>query len=337
MKFSRVVIPADHVASLTWCGDKIIDWVGGGRVFHLDGKCEDPRVYWAFPFDSVCATSDGRYAVIYQRLGTKALLLREGEVLRELNRSFYHAHVYEYPVCIWQTSDGRTLIAHCPERYCRIEIDDAETGRRLTDAVREPGDFFHSRLMVNASGTRMLSAGWVWHPWSGVVYFDISESLRNPTQLDKLLSRAPGSLNVCSAEEGSACWQTNERVLLGGSAEEDEPQVGVGEPRLHARGIAVYDVVCRNYLRSVVLAETPGTMMPLGENHAVCFYGHPRVVSLDSGKIVASWDDLDTGNQTSSILGRDTRIPPLAIDVKRSRFAVHGPGGINVIQMDLRN
>lgn len=305
-------------------------------MFHLDGSCEDPRVHWAYPFDAACATADGRYAVIYQRLGTKALLLRDGRVLRELNRSFYHAHVYEYPVCIWQTLDGRTLIAHCTERYCRIDIEDAETGERLTDAIREPEDFFHSRLMVNASGTRMLSAGWVWHPWSGVVYFDVSEALRNPSHLDKVQTRAPASLNVCLAEEGSACWQTNDRVLLGGSTEEEDESLEekeFGEPRLHARGIAVYDVVSHKYIRSVVLAETPGTMMPIGENNAVCFYEHPKVVSLDSGEVIASWDDLDTGNQTSSILGRDTRIPPLAVDAQRSRFAVHGPGGITVVQI----
>jgi len=333
MKLSRLVIPATNVASLTWCGDTLVDWIGGIKVFHLDGKSEGPRVNWAFPFDTVRATPNGRYAVIYQRLGTKAVLLHKGECVRELNRSFYCAHAYEYPMCIWQATDGRTLIAHCPEKYCRLDIDDAETGARLTNGVREPSDFFHSRLMVNATGTRLLSAGWVWHPCDGVVYYDVGEALRNPAHLDDIRNAAPGSRYVALAEESSACWQTTERVLLGGSSDEDEPQdediAEVGEPRVHARGIAVYDVVARVYTKSVVLAEMPGTMMPLGDKHVISFYRHPKIVSLDSGEVVASWDDLDTGNQSSSILSKETLIPPLATD-----FAVPGPGGINVIHVD---
>jgi len=165
-------------------------------VFYLDGRCEDPRIRWAFPFDAVKATADGRFAVIYQRLGTKALLLHEGKFLRELNRSFYHADVYEYPICIWQALDGRTLIAHCPQRYCRIDIEEAETGTCLTEGVREPRDFFHSRLMVNATRTRLLSAGWVWHPCDGVIYYDLAEALRDPTHLDEVRNSAPGSRYV---------------------------------------------------------------------------------------------------------------------------------------------
>lgn len=339
MQATRLVIPAASVASLAWCGDKLVDWVGGGKVFRLDGNCEDPRVNWAFPFDAVCATPDGRYAIIYQRLGTKALLLREGECLRQLNRSFYHAHTYEYPICIWQAPDGRTLIAHCPEQYCRIDIEDADTGERFTEGVREPRDFFHSRLMVNSTGTRLLSAGWVWHPCDAVVYYEVAEALRNPAHLDDIGASAPGSRNVGLAEESSACWQTPERVLLGGSSEEDEQQeadIGdIGEPRLHARGIAIYDVVSRCYVKSVVLAEIPGTIMPLGASHIVSFYRHPKIISLDSGEVVARWDDLDTGNQASSILTRDARIPPLAIDVQNRRFAVGGPCGIDIIQVIL--
>jgi hypothetical protein len=341
MKLSQSVIPATGVASLAWCGEKLVDWIGGSRVFHLDGKCEDARVIWAFSFDAVRSTSDGRYAILYQRLGTKALLLRDGQYLRELNRSFYHAHVYEYPVCIWQATDGRTLIAHCPERYCRIDIEDAETGACLTEGIRNPQDFFHSRLMVNSTGTRLLSAGWLWHPCDAVAYYDMAEALRNPTHLDGFPNAAPGSRYVGLAEENSACWQTTERVLLSGSAEEDDHQeeeiAEIGEPRLHARGLAVYDVGSRTYVKSAVLAEIAGTTMPIGESHLISFYRYPKLISLDSGEVVAKWEHLDTGNQTSSIIGRDTRIPPLAIDVEHRRFAVHGPDGIHVVQVNMND
>lgn len=338
MQISRLAIPGTDVGSLTWCGDMLVDWVRGGRVFYLDGRCEDPHVAWGFPFDAACATTNGRFAVVYQRLGTKALLLREGKILRELNRSYYCAHAYEHPVCIWQAPDGRTLVAHCPEAYRQIDIDDAETGIRLTKGARSPQDFFHSRLMVNANSTRLLSAGWVWHPWNGVVYYEIADVLRDPTHLDNTADHAPGSLDVCLAEEASACWQTTERVLLGASSEEEDPQNErarqIGEPRLHTGGIAVYDVASGKYTRSVVLGEPPGIMMPVGDLHAVCFYRHPKLVSLDSGEVVAEWEDLDTGQQVGSIIS-DAKLPPLAIDVQHQRFAVAGPKKITVVQIDL--
>lgn len=336
MKISRTEILANHVRSLVWQGDTLVDWVAGGAIFDLDGRSKPSRVNWAYPFDAACATPDGRYAIIYQRCGTKALLLRDGKLLRELNRSFYQAHVYEYPVCIWRAEDGRTLIAHCPERYCQIDIEDADTGVRLTQRERKPADFFHSRLMVNANGTRLLSAGWIWHPLSAVIYYDIAEALRNPKHLDSLDSTAPGSRNVSLAEEDSACWQTAERVLLGGGSEEDsvlDPEDAAIEPRLHKRGIAVYDVVTRTYIKSFVLDEVAGRMMPVGEEGAVCFCGHPRLVSLESGEVLCRWDDLDTGKTASSIIWNAT-IPPLATDAANRRFAVYNDGKITVIQID---
>ena len=338
LKISRHEIPG-RVASLVWQGDALVDWVGGGKAFYLDGKVKDPRIGWAYPFDAACATGDGRYAIIYQRCGTKGLLLRDGKLLRELNRSFYHAHVYEYPVCIWRASDGRTLIAHCPQDYCRLDIEDADTGVILTnDNLRRRRDFFHSRLMVNPNGTRLLSAGWFWHPWSAVVSYDIGEALLDPKHLDSVENSAPASRNVGLAEEGSACWLTTERVLLGGTGEEDsspdpEDVAEIGEPRCHARGIAIYDVVSRKYTKSLVFDEVPGTMMPVGNTHAVCFCGHPRLVSLESGEVIAGWDDLDTGKQVTSILW-DMKLPPLAIDSANRRFAVYGSENITVIQIE---
>ena len=337
MKFSRSVIPALNIRSLVWQGDALVDWVSGGRTFHLDGTFCDSRINWAFPFDAACATSDGRFAVIYQRCGTKALLLSGSECLRELNRSFYQAHAYEYPMWIWQAPDDRILIAHCPEHYNQIEIDDAQTGERLTQGKRTPGDFFHSRLRVNPAGTRLLSAGWAWHPWNNVLYFDIGEALHNPSHLDKTDDIAPHSFNVSLAEHSSACWQTDDRVLIAASAETEDAnevvEVDAPESRLRPNGIAVYDVPSRRYVKSVVLDELAGMMMPIGENHAVCFFKHPRIVDLDSGKTITQWDDLDTGTQTSSIIW-NAKLPALATDAENRRFAVAGANEITVIQIE---
>jgi hypothetical protein len=80
--------------------------------------------------------------VIYERLGTKGLLLHEGRIVRELDRSYYHASAYEYPVALFNDPDGRVLLAHCLGNYCRLELEEAETGRPLTaSADRKPSDF----------------------------------------------------------------------------------------------------------------------------------------------------------------------------------------------------
>jgi hypothetical protein len=85
-------------------------------VFHLDGAVEKAKVRWAFPFDAAQSTPDGRIAVIYQRRGTKGLVLRGERVLRELNRSFYHADAYEYPICHRATTspDSKDTTFGCP-------------------------------------------------------------------------------------------------------------------------------------------------------------------------------------------------------------------------------
>jgi len=57
----------------------------------------------------------------------------------------------------------------------------------------------------------------------------------------------------------TACWQTNDRVLIGASTEEEDPheviETKAPELRLRPRGIAVYDVVSSLYMKSVVLDE----------------------------------------------------------------------------------
>jgi hypothetical protein len=49
----------------------------------------------------------GEFAVIYTRLGTKGLVLHRGKIIREINRSFYHADVYEYPIGLAALKNGR--------------------------------------------------------------------------------------------------------------------------------------------------------------------------------------------------------------------------------------
>lgn len=258
----ETIIPAQGVRSLAWSGDELVDFAGGGTRYRMDGSIVEARVRWEYPFDAPVTAGD--FAVIYDRLGTKALLLKNGTLLRELNRSFYFAHTYEYPVCLVERG-GDVLLIHCPDDYNRLEIEDAETGACLTARQSPAADFFHSRLAVNGSGTRLLGAGWLWHPWDAVVYFDLEEALRNPEHLDLLDWCAPTPSDVGAVEERSACWLTDSQVVLAGG-DDDEGGSDVG---LLPNGLAVYDTSQRRVVSSASLGRPAGTMMGVGETHVL--------------------------------------------------------------------
>nr|MDO8116163.1 hypothetical protein [Candidatus Sigynarchaeota archaeon] len=73
--FKRYEIEPRYLQSLAWHGDSLIDVLGGNDIFHLDGMVEEQatsRIY-AYPFDSIVTCN--RFAVIYETLGTKGLVI----------------------------------------------------------------------------------------------------------------------------------------------------------------------------------------------------------------------------------------------------------------------
>lgn len=311
MQAERHFIPTlNPPRSLCWSGDGLVDWVDGGIHYALDGTVSDPHVRFSYRFDSAVTSGDGRYAVLYEALGTKGLVLREGKVLREINRSFYHADVYEYPVALGTLPSGRTLLAHCPDEYCRLELEDAETGARLTRRESESPDVFHSRLQFSRDGRYLLSAGWVWHPLDVVQVFDVPRALEAPETLDN----------------SDFLQMEDEDIELSGAAFGEPGQLVVNDGRLR-----VYSLSERRLLSTAPLEEPPGTLMALGE-YAVGFYQHPKLIELATGRIVARWPELATGLQTSSIRRHLEKLPPLAMDPAGRRFAVGTEKGIEVIQ-----
>ncbi len=311
----------------------------GGDAWSLDGTSRGAGRGWGYGrLDGAVADDSGRWAVVHERTGTAALLVHDGEIVRQLHRAPYHADSYLYPACLFRHA-GRLLLAHCPESYARIELDDAATGERLTrSATRVETDFFHSRLAVSPSGGMLLSAGWVWHPFDAVVWFDVAAALAHPPLLD-VLDGAPHGRDVCLAEHSSAAWIDDDRVVIGSSAEPEELEDAAAVdaeapgPRLHPRGLAVYRRSARAWERGVDLGDPPGEMMPVGADHVVTLFRHPRLVSLATGEVVHAWPDVDSGAAASSIVG-DRPLPAIALDPARARFAVAGPAGIDVVAID---
>lgn len=184
--FEEVRIPASEpVETLCWEGDTLVDWAAGNIRYFLDGTEARPSILRPFPFTRCVTSPSGEYAALYCPLRTKGIILRNGELIREINRSYYCSDVHEFPVILFQMKNGREVIAHCPEKYNRLEIDDLETGNRLTSLqAREPRDYFFSRLTVDPKGEYLMSAGWWWHPIDVVRLFHIETGLRDPAYFD---------------------------------------------------------------------------------------------------------------------------------------------------------
>lgn len=328
--FHEQTIEANGVESLVWDGDCVIDWAAGGHRYHIDGSIDRRSIYYAYSFDAAVTSPSGKYSVIYARTETKALLLQDGGIVRQLNRDFYQAKAYEYPITFAQLADGREVLIHCPESYCQLEIEEVETGKRLTGhRDRDAKDYFHSRLQVSPDGKWLMSRGWVWHPFSLVTIFDIEKAILDPKSLDEPTETAPSSWDLATAAF------LNQETLIVGSMDEfigeedsrpkDKPECG---------SIATWEIGREQFSRMCHIMDKPiGEMMPINEDHVVAFYEHPRVLNLQSGKVVHEWTHIDSGTQVCSIIW-DKLPPPIAIDSQNTRFAVGSDQAVHIVQID---
>lgn len=340
--FRQYIFTQSSVRSLCWRDDELVDWVSGGRAFALDGTEQIAKIMYADRFDSATASPDGRFAVIYERLGTKGLLVDDGKIVRELDRSRYKADAYEYPIALFNGPNGRLLLAHCPKEHGRIELEEVETGRPLTASPeRKPPDFFHSRLAASPQGKRLLSAGWVWHPWGSVICFDLARGLADVCHFDHNDTVAAYSRHVGLAEEDSACWLDDDRILIGASGEPEDPEESRETEaglRLLPRGLAVYDLAHNKCLQAFQLDEPPGTLFALGSQHVLSLYRHPKLIDVSTGQVLHVWKELDSGFQDSSIiwgLKEHKKPPPMAFDPTRNRFAIANGDTVTIIEFDV--
>lgn len=175
MKIHTIIPNISAVQSLAWSKGHLVDFATASSYWSGEnGFSPCLRYRFAYPFDAAVVSDDGVYAVLYQKLGTKGVLLKNGDLLREINRSYYHADMYEYPVAFFRAASGIQYLIHCPAAYNQLEFEEVDSGRVVSNiAGRKPADFFHSRLEVSANNKGLLSKGWIWHPIDMVAYFDL--------------------------------------------------------------------------------------------------------------------------------------------------------------------
>jgi hypothetical protein len=315
--------------SLGWLGDTLVDWVRGGRVYLLDGTIRESGVRYAYRFDSAKVSPTGEYAVLYEKLGTKGLLLKKGSVLREINRSFYQANVYEYPVEFF-VRDGNTYLVHAPLEYCRLDFEEVETGKLVTDIPnRKPIDVFHSRLEVSPNAVYLMSRGWVWHPLDVITLFDINACFEDPHKLD-----ANDLTPNFGAEISSASFIDDRTAIVGAAAGSLEFESGDAVPPKH---IARWNLSAKTLLPAQRIEDTFGSefgnLIAINDTYAWDLYKHLKLINLKTGIVETYYDDIPTGLQLSSIIHHVGDIPAVAYNRTTQTLAIGLQDRIEVLSL----
>jgi hypothetical protein len=332
------------VPALEWDGDDLVAPENGPIRWAPDGTKHEPRVFRTFggPFDRGVASACGRYRVLYAERGTKALLLDRGELVRELDRSYYHAEDFDYPAAVGALPDGRDVVVHCPKAYNELQIDDVHTGERLTVGPRRPQDVFHSRLSVSPDGNHLLAVGWVWHPFGVASVFSLPDALADPTTLDG--DGVAPLADVDAGEITCAGWLDADRIAVTTAYEEHatnaEKEAGTnagtgGDTDVGALGpgqVGVWSLRAGRWLHRSALAFEAGVTLVRGE-HLVTLHHHPRLVDPATGRVLAEWPEVPSGSWTYCFGVNHVPTPVAALHPDGTRLALATPGAITVIEL----
>ncbi|TRW22424.1 hypothetical protein FMM05_18140 [Flavobacterium zepuense] len=311
----RQTINTNYLETIDWLNGTIFDWASAGKIYYPDGQQGQVGQYhYSLDFDGSITSTDGQYAFIYQRLGTKGLLLKNGVLLREINRSYYCADTYEYPAA-FVTVNNTTYLIHCPNDYCQLDFEEVETGNIVTAIEgRKPSDVFHSRLSISPNGDYLMVCGWVWHPVELVDLFDIAECLKNPLLLDKTFSHNFG------IEIYSASFIDNEHILVASSDGElfdDEVP-----PILPPKHIAVWNFKNNELSKPVEVDNTTGNFFAINSRLAWDTYKFPKLIDIETGEIMDKLESVNSGIQSSSIYTNATNCPQIRFDRQSGIIAI---------------
>jgi hypothetical protein len=304
-----------------WDGDKLID-VATGRTMNDDGTVSSRGFYTPFAFDRALSVRSGDvlWSAVWQNRGTKALLFKNWRVHRELNRSYYCADDYDYPLALTRIHDGRVVVAHCPNSYDVVELEDAESGGTLWTRKTEKMEF-HSRLSFSENGEWLLSAGWFWHPVDGAWLCKVDIS--NPAS-DSEIDFSFG------AQIDGAAFLDNDHLVVSSTEDvinEETPATGIGPMQL-----GVWSIPEQKWVSMVPIDTVTGTIMPW-RSWLISFYEHPKAIELSTGKVVRVWKEIESGRQIGSIELGSPKPPAIAMNPQYGRFAVCGEKKVHVISL----
>lgn len=168
----------------------------------------------------------------------------------------------------------------------------------------------------------------MWHPVLVAHFHDLRQAIQEATALDRAAVVPPGAWEV-----GSAAFIDDDTALVGTTDEFFGDEGDAVDDRPGKYSVAKWRIGHDSYERTIRLDHSPGTLMPVGTDFVVTFYGHPRLYDLRSGILLAEWR-VDSGQQTGSISWQGLP-PPIALQPDRTRFAVATSSEIHVVQIDV--
>jgi hypothetical protein len=314
---TRHTIETNFLQTIDWLNGQIVDWVSGGQSYSLDGQQKQiAKYHFAFSFDSSITSENGEYTLIYKRLGTKGLLLKNGEIIREINRSYYHAETYEFPAT-FITFENKIYLVHCPIDYCQLDFEDVETGEVVSNIKgRKPSDIFHSRLTISPDNKYLMVCGWAWHPADTVELFDIAECFKNPLLLDNSYLYPNFGTEISSAS-----FIDNNKILIASSNE--EPFNDEALPLLPQKHIAIWHFKNNELSKPVKVNGEFGNLFAINEAKAWDMFKYPKIINIQTGEIESKIEEINSGIQVSSIIyGGSEDCPIICYDRQTSQIAI---------------
>ncbi len=324
----RETLTANSLKTITWFNNTIVDWASVGNQYLFDGKIKQLEKYhFGFNFDGAITSADGKYQFIYIRLGTKGLLLKEGKILREINRSYYCADVYEYPAAFLTRKDVTYLI-HCPIAYNQLDFENVETGELTTNITgRQPSDVFHSRLEISPNNSYLISKGWFWHPLDVIEVFNIENCFSNPSLLDKSTLYPDVGVEVCTAS-----FISNDKILIGSSDEIIDDDNLKKFPPKH---ISVWDLKTDQLSKPVSINVEFGNLFVINESFAWDLFNYPKIININTGEVIDRDEEFNSGNQRSSIIHHLENPPQIIFNKETKQIAVSGKEKIEIFTPDV--
>ncbi|MDN3583672.1 hypothetical protein [Mucilaginibacter flavus] len=316
-------LTANYIKTISWVNDIIVDWASAGTQYTMDGKTRQLYVnsYSALDFTGAISSHDGKYAFVYQKLGTKGLLIKNGGLLREINRSYYYASTYEYPAA-FATIDDITYLIHCPKEYCRLDFENVETGEIVSDVPdRAPEDFFHSRLEISPNGAYLLNKGWHWHPREAIYAYNIKNCIENPLLLDGC-----DIYPDIDTEVNTAGFISNDIVIIG-SGEESFDEENVVFPPKH---IAAWNIKDRTVSTPVKVNEDFGNLFAINDELAWDTFSYPKIINVKTGEIIDKNEAINSGKQQSSIVSRNS-LAQIVFNRETKQLAIVGKEVIYIL------
>ncbi len=312
------------IQTLDWVGSRLVDWYHP-RLRVVEDRVEMDRCEILGWGDIACSSNDGTYAVLLKELGTKGLLLKNGEILREIDRSYEHSDVHSYPAAFFEY-ENRTYLAHCPRNACQLDFEDVESGEILTRTVaRYKNDHYHSRLDVSPDNQYLLSNGWVWHPIEIVELFSVEECFKNPALLDQGLTPKNVSVEICSA-----AFINNNTILLC-SSDFDHLSDAEDPGRIPANSLARWNFKEDFMSEPVTIDEPIGGVYPIDTETCWDTYGHPKIINLNTGVVVDRCTEIQSGERQGAMIGHLAGLPKIAFDRVSKQLAIYGGNTLEIL------